>query len=304
MKKLLLTTLLATTCVISAADAGSDSIPKSISSSQLQSIAGAVTDDKVPSWFKRIEIDANFGGGSPQWGVLTVQPIWQTKDKKHTFFTQLSAFSTTDFGDNRTTTNAGLGYRHLLMDDALLLGANVFYDHEWRFNHQRASVGVEVRSIPIEFTANAYNAFSNRRTIVGTVRERALSGWDAEIGLQVPYLPWAKMFAKEYTWNGVAGGDIDGHVQSLRMKPISWLEIEAGRDDRGDKVDGFAKVAVKWPFGNEEQQIQPLVDDRPFAFGDSMVPHVLEKVRRTNKIVVERTSGTGGTFSVSVSRGS
>ena len=48
----------------------------------------------------------------------------------------------------------GIGKRKLINDDTLLLGANLFYDHELDYDHQRASIGIEAishkeKTIPI-----------------------------------------------------------------------------------------------------------------------------------------------------------
>ena len=46
----------------------------------------------------------------PTTGILVVAPLSDQKDIENTIFTQVSAFYT----DNRTTLNAGLGYRRLV----------------------------------------------------------------------------------------------------------------------------------------------------------------------------------------------
>ena len=71
-----------------------------------------------------------------------VAPLSDQEDIENTIFTQVSAFYT----DNRTTLNAGLGYRRLVSDNTLMLGVNAFYDHEFPYDHGRYSIGLEARS--------------------------------------------------------------------------------------------------------------------------------------------------------------
>ncbi|MFW8696362.1 inverse autotransporter beta domain-containing protein, partial [Mesorhizobium japonicum] len=45
--------------------------------------------------------------------------------------------------DDRRLGNVGVGYRRLINSD-LLLGGNVFFDHDFTRNHSRAGMGLEV----------------------------------------------------------------------------------------------------------------------------------------------------------------
>ena len=81
-------------------------------------------------------------------------PLSDESDIENTLFTQVSAFYT----DNRTTLNAGLGYRRLVSDNTLMLGVNAFYDHEFPYDHGRYSMGLEARSTVGEINANMYQA--------------------------------------------------------------------------------------------------------------------------------------------------
>ena len=277
----------------------------SVSDSSVKNIATHLDEKyEIPNWLERTEFQVDFGG-KPTWSVLTVQPLYQSEDLKNTFFTQLSAFNYEEFGENRTTTNIGLGYRELFLEDKLLLGANTFYDHEWKYDHKRIGIGLEARSNPIEVNANYYNAISGIENVSASVTERALDGYDAEIGVQVPYLPWAKVFAKTYKWEGDVADDTIGRTFSMRMQPAEWLEVEAGRDDSNNyDSEDFVKISFRLALDEPEKQTV-WVDTKPFAYEETMREKTLEKVRRTNKIVVERVSnaGGGGSLTVVVGRG-
>ena len=88
-------------------------------------------------------------------------------------------------------------YRNLSQDNKWLSGLNFFYDHEFPNNHERASLGLEVKSTPIEINSNIYQRMSGDKTI-GTTTERAMNGMDVELGFQVPYMPNSKLFFQGY----------------------------------------------------------------------------------------------------------
>ena len=88
--------------------------------------------------------------------ILTTQPITESEDLKDTTFWQGSIFS----NDGRETLNLGLGYRRLSDDEKWLYGVNAFYDHEFPYDHRRASIGAELKSSVVEFNANKYYALT------------------------------------------------------------------------------------------------------------------------------------------------
>ena len=160
-------------------------------------------------------------GQKPTTGILVVAPLSDQKDIENTIFTQVSAFYT----DNRTTLNAGLGYRRLVSDNTLMLGVNAFYDHEFPYDHGRYSVGLEARSTVGEVNANMYQATTKWKTGKNGLQERALDGWDIEAGLPLPYMNWATVFVKRYEWDGVDGGkDAKGNDAQLRayVPILTW----------------------------------------------------------------------------------
>jgi len=101
---------------------------------------------KVPDWLKRVDldIDLNWNEG-PVYSIRTRQPLFQSDHKIDTIFTQLRWGKDFQFGTWRDTTNLGIGYRRLLMDKTLLVGANTFFDRDWRKGHNRFGWGLEAR---------------------------------------------------------------------------------------------------------------------------------------------------------------
>jgi adhesin/invasin len=215
-----------------------------------------------------------------------VAPLSDQKDIENTIFTQVSAFYT----DNRTTLNAGLGYRRLVSDNTLMLGVNAFYDHEFPYDHGRYSIGLEARSTVGEVNANMYQATTKWKTGKNGQQERALDGWDIEAGLPLPYMNWATVFVKRYEWDGVDGGkDAKGNDAQLRayVPILPGLEIQAGRTFKDDEKDSNYFTAifnVTEAFSNKPKQQVQWFNDTAYKL-ESMEDRRYEKVRRENIIV-------------------
>ena len=200
--------------------------------------------------------------------------------------------------NDRQTLNIGFIYRNLSSDNKWVSGVNFFYDHEFPKNHQRASVGLEIKSSPIEINSNYYQRISGNKT-VGTDTERAMDGVDAEIGLQVPYMPSSKLFFTGYEWDGVDYDVKSGNKISLRVRPTAALEIEVGAEDNDRQSDykATAKITFTKTFGDSPERNSGLyISDKMFEYQD-MSGEVYEKVRRQNRIV-KTVSGT-----VTIARG-
>ena len=238
---------------------------------------------------------------------LTVVPLYQSEDLVDTFFAQLSAGMVEQFGDRRLATNIGAGYRNYSSQDNLILGVNAFYDHEFSSNHYRVGLGFELKKDLLDLTFNYYEALSSEKTIKidnqnGT--EKALDGFDVEATHPLPYLPWTRALLSFYKYEGHQGEDPHGFRYGAELALHDNIDVEAGyNDDRqSDGIDQnywFAKLTFKMQpnkgptlFGTYSEPIS----DRAFGKRD-VKDTLLKKVRRNNKIMVERSQN--GAFKVS-----
>lgn len=273
-----------------------------VAKSALDGYVGQLLQD-APDWAKRIEFGWTVSEDEkPEFTFLTVQPLYQSENSIDTVFTQgRVAHGRRD----RTTLNLGLGYRRLFMDNKMMLGANAFFDYEAPYDHQRAGFGLEVRSLPVELTGNVYRALSGQNVAESGWLERALDGEDIELGFQVPYLPWARAYARKFRWDGVDGRDIDGERLALRLRPWGFIEVEAGyQDDNVNDSSFFGMLRLSLALGRVPSvESRGLIDDVAFRY-DDVSALTLDKVRRQNTIVVERVSSAPGSATVTVSRGS
>jgi adhesin/invasin len=236
-----------------------------------------------------------------KYSILAVRPLamnpFKTIENNHLLFTQFSLSNTEPFanGDDRIVLNTGLGVRTLIQDGNAIFGANIFYDHEFEQNHQRASFGLEYLTPSFEAYANLYERLSDATTYAVSAStnatETVVNGYDVSLVGQLPYMPWGKVVYKAYNWD-TSGKDTKGKRYNLEARLSSNMILELGRNDQdGLANEDFGSIIFRWPSGNDAPTIiTHTYTDNMFAQKD-MSNEMLHKVRRTNSIVTERQSG-------------
>ena len=210
----------------------------------------------------------------------------------------LSQLSYSTFDDDETL-NAGLVYRMMNSDMTVIYGLNIFYDHQFNTGHARTGLGFEMKSSVYDVNINLYDAQTEIHHVNG-VPEVAAGGYDAEIGAQVPYLPWAKVYYKAYQWNNETLNIKDGENISLYMEPTPRLSVEVGmQDDSSMSSNAFLKL--NYILCCNERRMGPTiftVSNSAFDYGKIDSQRMYEKVRRENNIITVRG---GGSFVVTAS---
>jgi len=246
-------------------------------------------EGQISSWLSNTEVSVQgVSKGKPTFSILTLQPFHESEDLSDTFFGQFSIFG----NDGRTTLNLGSGYRYMTPSENWLFGVNAFYDHEFPYDHQRMSVGLEARSSVIEFNANQYYAISGWKTGENSLEEHALDGTDVELGFTLPYMPGSKLYYKSFEWDTLNGlTPIKGDTISLEFSGdlIPGLTLEVGATDFDVREDS---EFVKLTYTHRESQTSatPFFSKKAYSMR-SMSSQRLNKVRRENKIVKQ---GGGG----------
>ena len=159
-------------------------------------------------YLSRIEVEGGITDTNGQFSIMSIQPWWEDRKGGHFLFNQVSwqrETLDTDDGDADDTVNFGLAYRKLLNNDTLLVGANMFFDHQFDQNHNRVSLGVDARTDRYGIAANRYQPLSKWRTIDALYESRALAGWDVEVSGQLPQYPELTGFVRAYTWDSLLG---------------------------------------------------------------------------------------------------
>lgn len=229
--------------------------------------------------------------GLPIYNILLVRPIYESIDKVHTTFTQMSAFSQ----NNRTTGNFGLGYRQLVADKTILLGTNAFYDYEFPYGNQRTSLGGEIRSSVGELNLNYYVGTSGWVSAANGMQEKSLGGYNAELAVALPYMPTTQLRANSFSWTGVSGlPNTNGTQYSITGAIWSGLNLDIGRFEYNNGAlpnSNYAKL--NWIFGGDLSPNQKQFRFTKYAYKlESMENRRYEKVRRENLIVKAQRSST------------
>jgi len=277
MKKYFLITLSAVIFLSTASVADTSKIKDSFFSSIESFLDGNFEDTDFS--IKSIE------GLKPQIGILTFKPLNDTDDGL-TFFQ--GSFFTHDGGD-RNTLNLGLGKRLFNDDESIMFGLNSFYDYEIDYDHQRASIGGEIKSSILELSTNHYFGISGEQTGKNNTKEKVADGYDLEFGAHVPYMPTTKMYAKIFEYDIPGGSDFEGVEYSSNIGiPNSGMNFEVGYKDYGNN-----SYDDQWFFNltfslSKMNPNTSFVSDKAFE-RVSMKDKKYEKVRRENIIVKSKS---------------
>ena len=149
--------------------------------------------------------------------------------------------------------NTGLIWRRAVANDRALAGANVFLDYETYAdeNFWRGSAGAELRSAWADVFGNVYRGFSddvkkNNRTTY------TADGYDVELNVHSPELPWLVGEVAYYNFEGKAGDkDDDGVRFGLRFNPLTDLELGVEYDNGDSDDDGKKKWAARIRYSGE-----------------------------------------------------
>jgi len=261
----------------------------------IKAAAGASTLDIL----NRLEIEYILSDSSlEEYSLLTMQPIWDSKDLRHNVFAQISYFKKepddifADPIDYRHTGNAGLAYRYITPNEQHMFGINTFFDHQWPYHHSRISFGLDYKNTLVGVSANKYIGISDWKRRGDGFEEIVLDGEDIEFSGRLPQLPELELFAKGYHWNqGITqvlnpdGSDIYGYKLTAEYTPLNGITISSSiRDDNvTEDVDARIMFRLNYTFGKGYKYLF----ERPEYNLDSVLERRYDKVRRNNDIRVQ-----------------
>jgi adhesin/invasin len=242
-------------------------------------------NDSLGQLFPTSEVSLGSGTTNAVTGrILVVKPLSDINDNENILFTQGSLFLS---DDSRETLNLGIGKRKLVNNNTLLIGANLFYDHELDYDHQRASVGIEAISSGGSFRLNQYYGLSGWTTGLDNVQEKALNGQDIEVGAPLPYLPWTNFSYRSFQWDGASGAaDLKGDEISLEAKLPIGLNIEVGKRSNDGVTEDNEFLKLTWTCCNKNQE-EISISDTAYNL-TSVVDQKFAKVKRQNLIVKQK----------------
>ncbi len=254
-------------------------------------LAHAADVSSWDDWKMRTEIalDATTDR-KPLYSVETVQPLYRAFDRQNTLLMQLRvAVEAEKLLEKRYDFNLGLGYRKLLAENSAMAGLKLFYDNESQFNLGRWSIGADLSWKVFDLYANQYSRFTYlTNTNVGP-SEKPLNGYDVDVAVQVPYMPWAKVHAMHYQWERARAAEtIIGKKVSIEgALSLNWtLELGQKTVNVVDN-DKFILLRYRWSgFVREHQNaMNNFISSSAFEMRD-MKDYTLERLRRSNNIEV------------------
>ena len=221
----------------------------------------------------------------PEIGIQTFKIF--SEDSSDLSFFQGSLFL---HDSDRETFNIGLGQRYLSNDESILFGLNAFYDYEYDYEHQRFSVGAEIKSSILDLNYNQYFAQSSSKKGKNGKNEEAIDGYDVELGAHLPYIPSMKAYLKAFDFEVPGGKDFQGLEFSTQFKvPNSGLSIEIGHTDFDHHND---QSFINLRYSNSIKNPGTSLFSSEAFERISMKDRMYEKVRRENIIKKKGTAFT------------
>jgi len=185
-----------------------------------------------------------------------------TDNGNRLLFSQLS-INQSDLG---TVGSAGLGQR--FSNDQWLFGYNAFLDHLFTNDQQRASVGTELWSHFLRFSANYYTPLSGWRNTSASQAQRMARGYDIT---SQGYLPFYQQLGVTLSWQQYLGEGIDmfndgnyyNNPRSMSVgvtyTPVPLVTVSASHKEGsgGESQDVFG-LNLNYHFGQSlSQQLSP-----------------------------------------------
>ena len=221
----------------------------------------------------------------PTFRIMSVNEI--LKINSGTVFNQTS-FNNHD-GDQ--TINIGLGTRKLFNNNKVMLGSNIFYDHQFNDSHQRSGAGVEAISSVFDLRGNYYNALSGRRTTSEGGIERAMDGWDTQMDYHLPIKQDVSIFLNAFEFENPEENSVfkvTGNKMGLNAR-LGYFLIEAGyMDDNLENDSYFGSIKFVIDLGQEKIQ-----NSKNFLEYEYVGHKLYEPVKRENKIRVVKIAASG-----------
>jgi methionine-rich copper-binding protein CopC len=257
---------------------------------------------------RHLELEYNINDlENSYFSALVTQPIYQSFGLRHNVFLQGSAIANEksvgiDEDDQaRHTLNIGAAYRYLTVDEKYLFGGSVFFDHQWPYNHSRLGVGFDAKAQNLNFAANYYHPITDyrdsRRDELGNeYEERALRGYDLELGYNLPFLPELSVFGKGYQYFRNTDDDLVGAELRAEYRVNKSFTVKGALIEENGGRDGLELgLQYSTPLYNVDAPNLVLASIKTAAGEPSMRSKIFEKVRRENRIrVEERIKGNAG----------
>ena len=222
----------------------------------------------------------------PSFSIMSVTEL--LKIDSGTVFNQTSL----NTHDNDETVNIGFGYRKLFNDNKILIGSNIFYDHQFDLDHKRTGAGLEAISSIFDLRGNYYNALSGSK-ITSDGSERALDGWDTQLDYHLPGEKDVNIFANLFAFENPDSASTyeEKGTKFGANASLGNFTIEGGYlndNQNNDAFFGSVKFVVKLGDNGDKKK-------QNFLEYTDVSDKLYQPVKRENKIRVVKISKSGVT---------
>ena len=215
-----------------------------------ETLLAATEGGRASGFIRTFELDvrSELGGRRAQVGLNVLGALRERNDDAVAW--QLRGFKSSKGQGG----NAGLIYRRLAGD--ALAGANVFLDYEtysgdgfWRW-----SGGTEFRSEWVDVFGNVYKAITDEKKD-GIFRTYTADGYELELNVHSPDVPWLTGEATYYNWKGKYPQNDDKDESGVRwgVKLAPWAGLEFGleyeKQDKSKNKEFAGRISYRGNFG-------------------------------------------------------
>ena len=200
-----------------------------------------------PPWLARVRFDLSFDPAfQPRYAIAATQPLLAST--QHEASIDLHGNVVYD-ATGHTGGDLGVRYEGRWHDHDVALGVQGGVEDRWLEELQRYSISTELRLSSLEVRANLYDDVP-ARPATREVAERRLDGYDVAVSAGLPFLPWARLRASRL-WQIAVNGDAvtTCHRFSLRLTPLSPLEIETGMQSEAEARSWFTQLRWRMSLG-------------------------------------------------------
>ena len=251
-------------------------------------ISASVKQNDTNTWLSRTSVNVGFQKNwKPLYSVEMIHPLTEyTNHKNNLLFLQTRISNTADIG---TTSNIGVGYRHLTNNGRTMYGVNTFYDYGFKEHHKRISLGVEALHGQSELRANLYKGLSGEKEVDATAHlfEKVVNGYDVEYATTFKNAAYARVYANVYNWDYKHDADKRGVKLGAEVQLTPRVAVDIGYN-KTEHSSGEPYGQIMYRLDNNKVALWGGNHSRENKI--TVRNKMLEKVRRNNNIVVERYS--------------
>jgi Inverse autotransporter, beta-domain len=201
-----------------------------------------------PAWLERVRFNLSFDPAfQPRYSLTVTQPLLTSSSHDNAIDLQGSVVHD---AAGATGGDLGLQYRGRWYEQDVTLGVQGGAEDLRVEELQRYSVGAELGLRSLQVRTSLYDDVP-ARPASREIAERRLDGYDLEIGAQIPFVPWAWVWANRFWQIDMDGETVSTHDRvSLRLTPLAPLEIETGAETEADVHSWFARLRWCLPLGH------------------------------------------------------